>query len=275
VRSIGKAATIAFKGGVSVRRNGKSQRDVLAFDFCIGEEQSFTREIDFFFLRSRWIICCAILLIEVTEKDPLPVTESIIHLWARPPRVLWWPIRIWLRSLIVFPLLCVFLLKIEHFKWDGAGIAQSVYQLVTGCTVRGSNPGRGEIFRTRSGRPWGPPSLLCYGYRFSFPGVKRPGRGVEHPPPSSSEIKERVQLYPYFPSGPSWQVIGWTLRFNGVMSHPGSMLRFEKVYFFKINFDFYHQQPQILVSLNYFFSKANSESVFASFTWSICSSFYL
>jgi hypothetical protein len=29
-----------------------------------------------------------------------------------------------------------------------------------------------------------------------FPGVKRPGRGVDHPPPSSAEVKERVQLLP-------------------------------------------------------------------------------
>jgi len=48
----------------------------------------------------------------------------------------------------------------------------------------------------------------------SFPGVKRPGRGVEHPPPSSAEVKEREELYLYFPSGPSWPVIGWTLPFN-------------------------------------------------------------
>jgi hypothetical protein len=26
------------------------------------------------------------------------------------------------------------------------------------------------------------------------PGVKRPGRGVDHPPPSSAEVKERVEL---------------------------------------------------------------------------------
>jgi hypothetical protein len=26
-------------------------------------------------------------------------------------------------------------------------------------------------------------------------GVKRPGRGVNHPPPSSAEVKERVELY--------------------------------------------------------------------------------
>ena len=35
-------------------------------------------------------------------------------------------------------------------------------------------------------------------------GVKRPGRGVDHPPPSSADVKERVQLYPYIFSGTSW-----------------------------------------------------------------------
>jgi hypothetical protein len=47
--------------------------------------------------------------------------------------------------------------------------------------VRGSNPGGGEIFRSRPHRPWGPPSLLYNGYRVYFPGVKRPGRVVDHP----------------------------------------------------------------------------------------------
>jgi hypothetical protein len=45
----------------------------------------------------------------------------------------------------------------------------------------------------------------------SFSGVKRPGRGVDHPPPSSAEVKERVELYLYSPSGSSWPVLGWTL----------------------------------------------------------------
>jgi len=38
-----------------------------------------------------------------------------------------------------------------------------------GWTVRGSNPGGGEIFRTRPDRPWGPSSLLYNGNRV-FPG---------------------------------------------------------------------------------------------------------
>ena len=32
----------------------------------------------------------------------------------------------------------------------------------------------------------------------SFPGVKRPGRGVDHPPPSSTEVKGRLKQYIYF-----------------------------------------------------------------------------
>jgi hypothetical protein len=44
-----------------------------------------------------------------------------------------------------------------------------------------------------------------------FPGVKRPGRGVDHPPSSSARAKERVEQYLYSPSGPSWPVLGRTL----------------------------------------------------------------
>ena len=78
-------------------------------------------------------------------------------------------------------------------------------------TVRESNPGGGEIFRTRTDRPWDPPSLLYNGYRVSFPGVKRPGRGVDHPPPSSVQVEGRVELYICSPSGTLWPVIGWPL----------------------------------------------------------------
>ena len=37
----------------------------------------------------------------------------------------------------------------------------------------------------------------------SFSGVKRPGRGVVHPPLSIAEVKERIELYVYSNSGPS------------------------------------------------------------------------
>ena len=55
------------------------------------------------------------------------------------------------------------------------------------------------------------PVLLYSKYSLSFPGVKRSGRGVNHPPQSSAEIKERVELYLYSPSGPSWPVLVQTL----------------------------------------------------------------
>jgi hypothetical protein len=41
--------------------------------------------------------------------------------------------------------------------------------------------------------------------------VKCSGRGVNHSPPSSTEVEERVELYICSPSGLSWPVLGWTL----------------------------------------------------------------
>jgi hypothetical protein len=78
---------------------------------------------------------------------------------------------------------------------------------------KGKNRGQAKKkkFSHRPDRPWGPPSLLYNGYRVSFPGVKRPGHGVDHPPSSSARVKERVDLYLYSPSGPSWPVLGRTL----------------------------------------------------------------
>ena len=48
----------------------------------------------------------------------------------------------------------------------------------------------------------------------SFPGVKWSERDVDHPSPSSAKVKEKVELYLYFPSGPSWPVLGWTSLFH-------------------------------------------------------------
>jgi hypothetical protein len=49
-------------------------------------------------------------------------------------------------------------------------------------------------------------STMCNGSL--SPGVKRSGRGGDHPPPSSSKAKERVELYLYSLSGPSWPILG-------------------------------------------------------------------
>jgi hypothetical protein len=75
-------------------------------------------------------------------------------------------------------------------------------------TVGGSNPVVGEILRTLPDRPWDPFNLLYTMGTVSFPGLKRPGRGVDHPPASSAEVEGRVELHVYSLSGPSWPVIG-------------------------------------------------------------------
>ena len=70
---------------------------------------------------------------------------------------------------------------------------------VVGITTRygleglGSNPGRGEIFRTC---PEAHPASYTMGTG-CFPRVKRPGRDVNYPTPCSAEVKERVELYLY------------------------------------------------------------------------------
>ena len=61
-------------------------------------------------------------------------------------------------------------------------LAQSIKRLATDWTVRGSNPGEGEIFRTCPDRPWGPPSLLYNGYRV-FPGGKKRQNFIQPPCP--------------------------------------------------------------------------------------------
>ena len=66
----------------------------------------------------------------------------------------------------------------------------------------------GEIFRTRPDRPWSPFNLLYNRFRVWFQGIKRPGRGVDHPPPHLAP--ERAELYLYSPSVASWSIPGWT-----------------------------------------------------------------
>jgi hypothetical protein len=68
-----------------------------------------------------------------------------------------------------------------------------------GWTVRGSNPGGGENFRTCPDRPWGPPSLLYNGYRV-FPWSKeRLGLGADLSPPSSAVV---IKEYSYTSTPP-------------------------------------------------------------------------
>jgi hypothetical protein len=86
-----------------------------------------------------------------------------------------------------------------HYSQDSSvGIA-----FAAGWTVWGSNPDGGEFFRTRPDRAWDPPSLLYRGYRV-FHGVKA-AEAWRWP---LVDVKGRVELYLYTPSGPSWHVPG-------------------------------------------------------------------
>jgi len=80
-------------------------------------------------------------------------------------------------------------------------------QLVTGWMVRGSNPVRAIFSAPVQTNPGAHPTSETMGAG-SFPGAKRPWRGVEHPAPSSVKVKERVDLYLYSPSGTSRPVLG-------------------------------------------------------------------
>jgi len=87
-------------------------------------------------------------------------------------------------------------------------MAQAVMQLATGRKARKANPGSRQIFRTRSDRPWCPATQPPIQWVPGLSGGKGTGRGADHPPQSSADVRERVKLYIYYPSVPSWQFIG-------------------------------------------------------------------
>ena len=76
-----------------------------------------------------------------------------------------------------------------------------------GLPVRGSNPGgEARLSAPVQTGPGAHPASSIMGTG-SFPGVKRPGRGADHPPSSSAEVKQTVELYFFCSSGPSWPVV--------------------------------------------------------------------
>jgi hypothetical protein len=88
-------------------------------------------------------------------------------------------------------------------------IYSDYYRLWAGCVVGiataygldgpGIESRWGEIFHTCPDRPWDPPSLLYNGYRVFPRGKVWPERDADPSPPSSAEVKNRVELYLYFP----------------------------------------------------------------------------
>jgi hypothetical protein len=83
---------------------------------------------------------------------------------------------------------CTFVCKYNVKTW--AVIAQSVSDSLRAGWSGDRITLRGEIFRIHPYWSWGPPSLIYNGYRFSFPGVKWPRRGVDHPPHLAPMLKK-------------------------------------------------------------------------------------
>jgi hypothetical protein len=65
------------------------------------------------------------------------------------------------------------------------------------------------------------PASCTMGTGYLSRGIKRPGRGADHLP-SSAGVKERVELYLYSPSGPSWPVLGRSLPLPFTRTFPNS-----------------------------------------------------
>jgi hypothetical protein len=68
-----------------------------------------------------------------------------------------------------------------------------------------------RFFPSVQNSPGGHPASCKMGTE-SLPGVKRPGRGTDHPPSSSAEVKKIVELCLYSPFGPSG-LFGGTVTF--------------------------------------------------------------
>jgi len=91
-------------------------------------------------------------------------------------------------------------------------IRDSLVSIVTcyGLEGAGIESQWGRYFPPTQTSPGAHPASYTMGTGY-FPGVKRPGCGVDHPPPSSSEVKERVELYLYSHSGTSYSRVNFTL----------------------------------------------------------------
>ena len=128
-----------------------------------------------------------------------------------------------------YALLCVFISAIYRSHWPrglrrgstAAGLLGLRVRILPGarisvvckCCVSGReiesrwrrdlpHPSRPSLGLTQSPVRWVPGLYL---------GVKRSGRGVDHPPACSSVVEERVEPYRYSLSGPSWPFVGRTL----------------------------------------------------------------
>ena len=94
--------------------------------------------------------------------------------------------------------LCLILRHVQHLRML-AGVAYAVQGLATGWKVRGSNPGRGGIFRNRPDWPWVPNSLLYNVYRVFTVGKLAGGAALTTHPLLAPRLKQESS-YTYNPS---------------------------------------------------------------------------
>jgi hypothetical protein len=114
--------------------------------------------------------------------------------------------------------------------------------LATGWTVQGSNPGGDEIFCTCPDQPCGPPSLLYIGYQISFPGLKQPGHGVDHPPWSSAEVKKKSSAIPLLPL---WAFVAcYRVNFTYTFWTPGRNPNLSLCWKYEMKWNTYHPAGQ-------------------------------
>jgi hypothetical protein len=93
-------------------------------------------------------------------------------------------------------------------------------RITTGWTVRGSNPMGGRDFSHPVLTSPGAHPAYCTMRTGPLSRGQAAGAWRWPPTPSGAEVKERVELYLYSPSGPSWPVLGWTLHLS---CHKGSL----------------------------------------------------
>ena len=102
---------------------------------------------------------------------------------------------------------CTFLKVVFHCYNTCRVDRDSKVGIVTCYGVEGPGTESWRRAKFSTDQSWGSPSLQSNGCQTSFPGIKQPWRGVDHPPPSRAKVRERIELYLYSLSGSSWPVL--------------------------------------------------------------------
>jgi hypothetical protein len=140
---------------------------------------------------------------ESPRRCPNPVTHSLICLYADA----------------IYKTLCTIRQHITNFQRTAAKSSAFCHKSYKFTSTIRKNKSSGTIIMQPSRPALGPNQPAIQWVPGLFSRVKRPGRAVNHPPPSSARVKERVELYLYFPSGSSWPVLGRTLHLPFLCKH--------------------------------------------------------